>query len=225
MTSMEQAFQSAAAMGVTVCVAAGDDGSTDGVTDGPNHVDFPASSPNVLACDGPNLVASGNNNTSETTWNELANNEGATGGGISDVFPLPSWQNGAGVPPSANPNQNVGRGVPDVSGDADPTTGYVTLVDGQPDVIGGTSAVAPLWAGLIALINESIGKPAGLINPLLYQTASTAGDFNDITSGSNGAYSAGTGWDACTGLGSPIGAKIAAALGARPQVQARKTGT
>jgi kumamolisin len=112
-----------------------------------------------------------------------------------------------------------------VSGDADPTTGYVTLVDGQPDVIGGTSAVAPLWAGLIALINESVGKPAGLINPLLYQTASTAGDFNDITSGSNGAYSAGPGWDACTGLGSPIGAQIAAALGARPQVQARKTGT
>ena len=105
MTSMDEAFQSAAAMGVTVCVAAGDDGSTDGVTDGLNHVDFPASSPNVLACGGTELVASGNNITSETVWNELANNEGATGGGISDVFPLPSWQNGAGVPPSANPNQ------------------------------------------------------------------------------------------------------------------------
>jgi kumamolisin len=225
MTSMDEAFQSAAAMGVTVCVASGDNGSTDGVNDGLNHVDFPASSPNVLACGGTTLVASGNNITSETTWNELANNEGATGGGISDVFPLPSWQNGAGVPPSANPNQNVGRGVPDVSGDADPTTGYVTLVDGQPDVIGGTSAVAPLWAGLIALINESIGKPAGLINPLLYQNASTAGDFNDVTAGNNGAYSAGPGWDACTGLGSPIGAQVAAALGAPPQAQARKTGT
>jgi len=225
MTSMDEAFQSAAAMGVTVCVAAGDDGSTDGVTDGLNHVDFPASSPNVLACGGTTLVASGNNITSETAWNELANNEGATGGGISDVFPLPTYQTGAGVPPSANPNQNVGRGVPDVSGDADPTTGYVTLVDGQPDVIGGTSAVAPLWAGLIALINESIGKPAGFINPLLYQNASTAGDFNDITSGNNGAYSAGPGWDACTGLGSPIGAQVAAALGAPPQAQARKTGT
>jgi kumamolisin len=158
-------------------------------------------------------------------WNEQGNNEGATGGGVSDVFPLPSWQNGAGVPPSANQNQNVGRGVPDVSGDADPTTGYVTLVDGQPDVIGGTSAVAPLWAGLIALINQSLGKPAGFINPLLYQSASTAGDFNDITSGNNGAYSAGPGWDACTGLGSPIGAQVAAALGAQPQARARKTGT
>jgi kumamolisin len=225
MTSMDEAFQSAAAMGVTVCVAAGDDGSTDGVSDGLNHVDFPASSPNVLACGGTQLVASGNSVTSETVWNELANNEGATGGGISDVFPLPSWQTGAGVPSSANPNQNVGRGVPDVSGNADPTTGYVTLVDGNPDVIGGTSAVAPLWAALIALINESNGKPAGLINPLLYQNASTAADFNDVTSGNNGAYSAGPGWDACTGLGSPIGSRVAAALGAPPQAQARRTGT
>jgi kumamolisin len=225
MTSMDEAFQAAAAMGVTVCVAAGDDGSTDGVTDGQNHVDFPASSPNVLACGGTTLVASGNTITSETTWNELANNEGATGGGISDVFPLPSWQANAGVPPSANSNHNVGRGVPDVSGDADPTTGYVTLVDGQSGVIGGTSAVAPLWAGLIALINESVGKPAGLVNPLLYQSASTAGDFNDVTSGNNGAYSAGPGWDPCTGLGSPIGAQIAAVLGAPQQARARKTGT
>jgi kumamolisin len=224
MTSMDEAFQSAAAMGVTVCVAAGDGGSTDGVDDGLNHVDFPASSPNVLACGGTTLVASGNTVTSETVWNELANGEGATGGGISDVFPLPGWQNAAGVPPSANPNQNVGRGVPDVSGNADPTTGYVTLVDGQPDVIGGTSAVAPLLAGLIALINESNGKPSGLINPLLYQSASTAADFTDVTTGNNGAYSAGPGWDPCTGLGSPIGTQVAAALGVPPPA-ALKTGT
>jgi kumamolisin len=225
MTSMDEAFQSAAAMGVTVCVAAGDDGSTDGVTDGLNHVDFPASSPNVLACGGSELVASGHSITSETVWNELANSEGATGGGISDVFPLPSYQSSAGVPPSANPGGHVGRGVPDVAGDADPTTGYVTRVDGQPGVIGGTSAVAPLWAGLIALINESIGKPVGFVNPLLYQNASAAGDFNDITSGNNGAYSAGPGWDACTGLGSPIGNQIAAVLGSSQQAQAKKTGT
>ena len=224
MTSMDEAFQSAAAMGVSVCVAAGDDGSTDGVTDGLNHVDFPASSPNVLACGGTQLVASGASITSETVWNELANNEGATGGGISDVFPLPSWQDGAGVPPSANPSKNVGRGVPDVTGDADPTTGYITRVDGNPDVIGGTSAVAPLWAGLIALINQSIGKPVGFINPLLYQDAAKAGDLNDITSGNNGAYSAGPGWDACSGLGSPIGTQVAAALGA-PAEQTFKTGT
>ncbi|MFZ0957208.1 MAG: S53 family peptidase [Candidatus Sulfotelmatobacter sp.] len=224
MTSMDEAFQSAAAMGVSVCVAAGDDGSTDGVTDGLNHVDFPASSPNVLACGGTQLVASGDSITSETVWNELASNEGATGGGVSDIFPLPSWQDGAGVPPSANPKKNVGRGVPDVTGDADPTTGYVTRVDGSPDVIGGTSAVAPLWAGLIALINQSIGKPVGFINPLLYQDAGKARDLNDITSGNNGAYSAGPGWDACSGLGSPIGTQLAASLGALSE-QAIKTGT
>jgi len=223
MTSMDEAFQSAAAMGVTVCVAAGDDGSTDGVNDGANHVDFPASSPNVLACGGTQLVTSGNTVTSETVWNELASDEGATGGGISDVFPLPSWQNGAGVPPSADPSQNVGRGVPDVAGDADPTTGYVTLVDGQPDVIGGTSAVAPLWAGLVALINQSVGKPIGFMNPLLYQAGDVSGDFDDITSGNNGAYSAGPGWDACTGLGSPVGTKIADIFSSG--AQAAKTGT
>lgn len=216
MTSMNEAFQSAAAMGVTVCVAAGDDGSTDGVSDGLNHVDFPASSPNVLACGGTKLVASANAISSEVVWNELASNEGATGGGVSDVFPLPAYQNNAGVPPSANPGADVGRGVPDVSGDADPNTGYNTLVDGQSGVIGGTSAVAPLWAALIALINQSNNKPAGLINPLLYQNAATAKDFNDVTTGNNGAYKAGTGWDACTGLGSPIGANVAAALGAKP---------
>jgi kumamolisin len=222
MTSMDQAFQSAAAMGVTVCVASGDDGSTDGVGDGLNHVDFPASSPNVLACGGTELVASGNTITKETVWNELANNEGASGGGVSDVFPLPSYQSAANVPPSANPNHNVGRGVPDVAGNADPTTGYVTLVDGNPDVIGGTSAVAPLFAGLIALINDALGKPVGFLNPLLYQNPT--GDFNSITSGNNGAYAAGPGWNPCTGLGSPIGIQIAAALGVtRPK--AMKTGT
>jgi kumamolisin len=199
---------------VTVCVAAGDGGSTDGVNDGLNHVDFPASSPNVLACGGTRLVAAASSITSETVWNELASDEGATGGGVSDVFPLPAWQNGAGVPPSANPSKNAGRGVPDVAGDADPTTGYVTLVDGQSGVIGGTSAVAPLWAGLVVLVNQSIGQPAGFINPLLYQKAAAPGDCRDITSGNNGAYSAAIGWDACTGLGSPIGTEVASVLGA-----------
>lgn len=222
MTSMDEAFQAAAAMGVSVCVAAGDDGSTDGVSDGLQHVDFPASSPNVLACGGTRLVGSGTTITSETVWNELANNEGATGGGISDVFALPSYQSAAHVPPSVNPGHKVGRGVPDVAGDADPSTGYVTLVDGQSGVIGGTSAVAPLWAGLIALINQSIGKPVGFLNPLLYQ-ANEQTDFDDITSGNNGAYSAGPGWDACTGLGSPNGLDIAEALGA-PE-SAVQTGT
>jgi kumamolisin len=224
MTSMDEAFQSAAALGVTVCVASGDDGSTDGLSDKLNHVDFPASSPNVLACGGTKLEASNGKISSEVVWNELSKNEGASGGGISDVFPLPSWQAKAGVPASANPNHNRGRGVPDVSGDADPNTGYVTRVDGQPDVIGGTSAVAPLWAGLIALLNESLGKPVGFVNPLLYEQ-SGANSVNDIVEGNNGAYAAARGWDACSGLGTPIGTGVAVLLGANPPAEARKTGT
>lgn len=224
MTSMDGAFQAAAAIGVTICCAAGDDGSTDGVSDGLQHVDFPASSPNVLACGGTRLMLSGNTISSETVWNDLATNEGATGGGISDFFPLPTYQAGANVPPSVNPGNHVGRGVPDVAGDADPVTGYVTRVDGQPDVIGGTSAVAPLWAGLIARINQQLKTPVGFANPLLYGTAVPEAAFHDITSGNNGAYSAGPGWDACSGLGTPIGAAILSAL-APPQAQARKTGT
>jgi kumamolisin len=223
MTSMDEAFQGAAAMGVSVCVASGDNGSTDGETDGLQHVDFPASSPYALGCGGTFLQASGNTISSETTWNELANGEGATGGGVSDFFDLPTYQQNAGVPPSANPGARIGRGVPDVSGDADPNSGYQTLVDGQPDVIGGTSAVAPLWAGLIALLNQGLGQAVGYLNPLLYQKAASSGGFNDITSGNNGAYSAGPGWDACTGLGTAIGTAIEAALA--PPAQAMKTGT
>ena len=223
MTSMDEAFQAAAALGITICAAAGDDGSTDGVTDGLNHVDFPASSPYALACGGTRLTASGNTISSETVWNDLATNEGATGGGISDFFSLPTWQAGAKVPPSANPGGHVGRGVPDVAGDADPVTGYVTRVNGQPDVIGGTSAVAPLWAGLIARINQKLQTPVGYANPLLYGEAAKAGAFHDITSGNNGAYTAGPGWDACSGLGTPIGAALLSALA--PSTPARKTGT
>jgi kumamolisin len=222
MTAMDEAFQAAAAVGVTVCVAAGDDGSTDGVTDGLNHVDFPASSPYALACGGTRLQSSGTTIASEKVWNELPN-EGATGGGISDFFPLPAWQSGAHIPPSANPGKHVGRGVPDVGGNADPETGYVTRVDGQPDVIGGTSAVAPLWAGLVALINQSLGKPAGYLNPVLYKSTDPEADFNDITSGNNGAYKAKKSWDPCTGLGTPKGSKIAVALGAPLSAKAKRT--
>ena len=223
-TSFDEAFQAAAAIGVTICCAAGDDGSTDGVEDKLNHVDFPASSPFALACGGTKLTASSTSITNEVVWNETANNEGATGGGVSDAFPVPSYQSTNGInPTSANPKKNTGRGVPDVSGDADPATGYITRVDGQPDVIGGTSAVAPLWAGLIARINQQLGSPIGYANPLLYGKAAAAGGFRDITSGNNGAYNAGKGWDACTGLGSPVGAKIAASLTTGQAAKAVKT--
>src|SRR5216683_1027251 len=104
------------------------------------------------------------------------------------------------------------RRVPDVAGDADPVTGYNVYVDGQPSVIGGTSAVAPLWAGLIARINSALGNRVGYILPQLYATAKNSGEFRDVISGNNGAYSAKPGWDACTGWGSPRGAAILSAL-------------
>ncbi len=208
--ALDAACQAAAALGVTITVASGDNGSSDGETDGANHVDFPASSPHVLACGGTKLVGSGSTITSEVVWNETAAKEGATGGGVSNVFPLPAWQNNANVPaPSV---AGGGRGVPDVAGDADPSTGYVIRVDGQTSVIGGTSAVAPLWAGLIALANAANGTPAGFINPTIY-AASAKPAFRDITSGNNGSFSAAVGWDACTGLGSPVGPGIVSLLG------------
>ena len=207
----DQVFQAAAAIGITVTVAVGDNGSSDGVDDGEAHVDFPASSPNVLACGGTTLNASTTKISSEVVWND-PNGGGATGGGISDQFPVPDYQQNAGVPPSANPSKNVGRGVPDVAANADPNTGYAIRVDGEDAVVGGTSAVAPLWAGLIALLNQSIGKPVGFLNPILYGFDPQSGVFRDITKGNNGAYSAGPGWDACSGLGVAVGTKLLQAL-------------
>lgn len=211
LTAFDNACQAAALLGVSITAAAGDNGSTDGVSDGGNHVDFPASSPHVLACGGTKITASGATLTGEVVWNELSNNEGATGGGVSAVFAKPAWQSTAAVPQP--PSSAGGRGVPDVAGNADPATGYTIRVDGQTITIGGTSAVAPLWAGLIALANKSNGKPAGFLNPTLY-AARARSAFRDITQGSNGAFKAAAGWDPCTGLGSPIGTAVIAALGA-----------
>jgi len=222
LTNMDEAFQSAAAVGVTVCVAAGDNGSSDGINDGQNHVDFPASSPFVLACGGSTLQAPNDKIVNEVVWNDLSTDEGATGGGVSDVFPLPAYQNGFDVPEPTD--QAGGRGVPDVAGDADPNTGYNILVDGESTVIGGTSAVAPLWAALVALINEDTGKPIGYLNPLIYNQAVENSGFHDITEGNNGAFSAADGWDPCTGLGSPDGAKLMGALTGKPVAQSAAAG-
>ena len=209
MTALDQAFQAAAAMGITVCVASGDNGSSDGVSGGTDNVDFPASSPYALACGGTSLRAAGGSIASETVWNDGATG-GASGGGISSVFPLPAWQNGLEVTMSAGGDEPLKqRGVPDVAGDADPDTGYAVRVDGSDTVIGGTSAVAPLWAGLIARINATKGAAVGYINPLIYKSPTA---LNDITQGNNGDFSAVAGWDACTGLGSPKGAALLSAL-------------
>jgi kumamolisin len=208
MTAMDQAFQAAAAVGITVCVASGDGGSSDGVGGGAPHVDFPASSPFALGCGGTSLRGTGSQISSEVVWNDESTDGGAGGGGISAFFPVPSWQQGLTATTSAGARSALsGRGVPDVAGDADPQTGYDVRIDGTDTVIGGTSAVAPLWAGLVALANALNGRAAGYLNPLLYAHPTV---LRDITQGNNGAFEASVGWDACSGLGSPIGQQVAA---------------
>ena len=133
------------------------------------------------------------------------------GGGVSTVFALPAWQDGLQTTATTGGAAPLTmRGVPDVSGDADPETGYDVRIDGTNTVIGGTSAVAPLWAGLIARINATNGSPVGFINPTLYATPAA---LHAVTTGNNGDFAAGPGWNACTGLGSPDGGQIATLLG------------
>jgi kumamolisin len=228
-----QVLQEAAMLGVTVCAASGDDGAADmppRLWDGKAHVDFPASSPFALACGGTRLIANGSAIASESVWNqhkaEIDVNTGpdgsfgAGGGGVSAAFGIPAYQSKAKVPPSLNPAGFRGRGVPDVAGDADPGSGYNIQVDGQSFPIGGTSAVAPLWAALIARVNQKLGGAVGFINPQLYALTANSG-FNDITVDDNKCtyknhhnvgYSAGEGWDACTGLGTPNGDALASLL-------------
>jgi kumamolisin len=207
-TQMEQILTDAGALGVTVTVAAGDNGSSDGVSGGGVHVDFPASAPHALGCGGTTLTLDGSVIAAETVWDTT--DDGATGGGVSDVFALPSYQSAAHVPVNVS-SHKAGRGVPDVAGDANPQTGYTIRVDGATETVGGTSAVAPLWAALITLLNQELGAPLGFAQPRLYPLLGGTG-FHDITSGSNGVYSAGPGWDACTGLGSPDAIALVAAL-------------
>jgi kumamolisin len=205
MTAMDSAFQAAATMGITVCVASGDNGSSDGVNDGSDHVDFPSSSPFALACGGTSLQANAAAISSEVVWND-GSSGGASGGGVSNVFPAATWQIGQSATTSEGKKTPLKmRGVPDVSGNADPETGYLVRIDGNDTVIGGTSAVAPLWAALITRLNQAAGKPAGYLNPQLYQNPTA---LRDITRGNNGDFEATTGWDACTGLGSPNGTAL-----------------
>ena len=215
--AMDSALVDAVLLGVTVTVAAGDNGSADAESDGKNHADFPASSPHALACGGTSLHANVTTGavTSETVWNDSTSS--ATGGGVSDTFPAPAWQ--ANVMSRANKGSEIaltGRGIPDVAAVADPDTGYQVRVDGTDMVIGGTSAVAPLWAALLARYAQQAGHGLGLVQPVLYtnatSTAAVAG-FRDIIKGTNGSYDATKGWDACSGLGVPEGAALLGILG------------
>jgi kumamolisin len=216
MDSIDQAFQAAAAMGISVFVAAGDGGSSDDVAPGNvAHVDFPCSSPFATACGGTRIESpDGQTIASEVVWNDGPEG-GGTGGGISGYFPVPVYQNSVSLPAPVNLGAGAGRGVPDVAGNADPESGYNVRVDSQNLVIGGTSAVAPLWAGLTALINEGLKSGVGFLNPLLYQRIKgNTGALRDIVSGNNdtthlvGGYPAGPQYNACTGLGTPNGEAI-----------------
>jgi len=197
---MESAAATATDLGMIVFAASGDNDSSDGGST-PANVDVPSSCPHVIGCGGTRKTK-----TDETVWNDnpgQTNGEG-TGGGYSTIFPKQTWQIGAPPPPTGT-TAGTGRMVPDVAADADPQTGYAIYVHGQQIVVGGTSAVAPLYAGLFA----SFGTKLGFVTPTLYENQAA---FTDITVGGNGFYDAGPGPDPCSGIGAPIGARIAALI-------------
>jgi kumamolisin len=207
---MDNALQDAGTLGVSVFVAAGDHLATDGIPGGGVHVDYPASSPSAIGCGGTTIDTTGNTINNEVVWNEGASGWG-TGGGISDKYlTVPAFQQGANLPVNVSTGKK-GRGVPDVAGDAAQESGYTIVLHGQTVQIGGTSAVAPLWAGLTALINQAAPSPIGFFLPKLYQNPQllrviTQG--NNKVANTNLGYTAGNGWSACTGLGVPIGTAL-----------------
>ena len=224
-TAVHTTFQEAAAMGVTILVASGDNGSNCQISDGKAHVQYPASDPYVTCVGGTRISKVSGSIFTETTWS----NDGVTGGGISDIFypprfPLPPWQNWVTIPGSVN-DGHIARGIPDIAGYADP--GYELFEEGTKlGPVPGTSLAAPLYAALVALINARLGIPLGWLNPQLYSLARDAATyaevFRDIEDGLNNSvppapgYTAGPGWDACTGLGivksAPLLRNLTAAL-------------
>ena len=216
-TNINLAFKKAALKGISIFAAAGDDGAMNKSPDGRFNADYPASDPFVTGCGGTNFDI---RSDKEVTWNDGPGKfTGATGGGISQFFPVPEFQNGVTLPASANKDNKVGRGSPDVAGNASPLTGYRIRVHGSETVMGGTSAVAPLYAALTMRLNGALGKPVGYLNPTLYKLGGTDA-FRDITVGNNNGYDAGPGWDATTGWGSIRGDKFLEAL--KKQEEERK---
>ena len=198
--SVSAALEEAAIVGVSVFVSSGDGGAGS-----PAEVLYPPSDPWVTGCGGVTIEDVSGSNFVESTW-------AGSGGGVSNVFPLPAWQTWVNVTPSVNPRGHIGRGVPDISGNADPASGYMLILNGAPTgPWGGTSAVAPFYAGMVAVLNTELDDSIGYLNPSLYAFNGSSA-FVDVTTGNNGGYSASVGWDACTGLGSVVGASIANSL-------------
>ena len=226
--SLSATFQEAASLGVTVLAAAGDWGSwgsSKAAGDGNAYVDYPASDPWVTGTGGTTISNVSSSTFTENTWNDGAG--GTTGGGVSAIFPQPAWQANANVPVSANASGGKGRGVPDIAGNASGLSGYVLTLYGQQmtNATGGTSAVAPLYAALVAIVNSNIGTPVGYLNPLLYSLAGSR-VFRDVADGANNqwsgvspaspGYTSAAGWDACTGWGSVNGVALLNALNPDP---------
>jgi kumamolisin len=212
MTRFDRVLHKASESNITVVCAAGDNGATDGIDDGKTHVDFPSSSSWVLSCGGTSVTASSHQISSEVVWN---NGTSGTGGGVSSMFPLPEWQARANVP--ARSDGSLGRGLPDVAAHADPNNGYAIYLHGKDLVLGGTAAATPLWAGLIALLNQGLERNIGFLNPVLYSDIGPAGVLRGVTEGNNDingvkGYTAGDGWNPCAGWGSPDGKKLLEAL-------------
>jgi kumamolisin len=232
MAQIDETLKEAAYLGITVCVAAGDDGSSDALADGHAHADFPSSSPYALSVGGTTIVDM-TGATADVVWMEgdglRADQGGSTGGAVSDVFERPEWQSGITIA-SVNPGAITGRCIPDVAANADwNASPYLLVVDGHAEPNGGTSAASPLWAALIALMNSQLtgGQRVGFLTPLLYQAAGAANGqtigalgCTDVISGNNdtatvGGYSAGPGYDAVSGWGTPHGQNLLAAIQAK----------
>jgi kumamolisin len=224
---LNETMKEAALLGVTICVAAGDDGSSDADMDGHAHVDFPASSPYALAVGGTTVVQAGT--LPDVCWFEgdglRSDNGGSTGGGVSVIFSIPDWQKQVVIAP-VNQNAAPGRIIPDIAANADwNASPYLLVVDGNSQPNGGTSAAAPLLAALVARINAArAGKsPVGWLTPLLYKSSGggTVGSqgCTDVTKGGNktatvGGFTAGAGYDAVSGWGTPNGTALLAAINA-----------
>ena len=183
----DESFLAAAQLGITICVSTGDDGAEAQVQDGMAHVNYPATSPYVLAVGGTTLHArqnaGGTAQVTETVWNDGPGS--GTGGGVSDITPVPSWQEGK-VPPSINTGSiSSAARSPTSRPTRIPATGYLTMSGGKLGIVGGTSASAPLWASLITRINAITGKRTGNFNALLYATLGPNGVLRDITVGNN----------------------------------------
>lgn len=214
--NMDLAFKKAALKGISIFCAAGDSGAKDNAPDGKYTTDFPSTDPWVTGTGGTKLVLDSNGQRrSEVAWNDGRliglGKLVAGGGGISATEAVPDYQAGLNLPANANKTGVPGRGVPDVAGNASMLEGYQIRFSGREMPVGGTSAVAPLYAALMMRVNGALGHNAGFLNPFLYKNGNTD-VFHDITKGDNSGYNAGPGWDATTGWGTIDGQKLLDAL-------------